>query len=88
MNIDLHMSISTIVSGSVKLPAMTDIPDLDVLRAAALLIRQHGEHATARAVDRARELAEEGDEVGAAVYVRIVKAISQLRQREPDGSVN
>jgi hypothetical protein len=37
------------------------IPDLDIYRAAKLLIDQHGEEATIRAAERADELLETGD---------------------------
>lgn len=59
---------------------MSDGSDLDVARAAWLLIRQHGSDARKRATERARELAEGGDEVGTAVYLRIVKAIGELQR--------
>lgn len=61
---------------------MADIADIDVVRAAALLIRQHGDEATARATERARALAAEGDQLGAALWMRIVKAITD-QQRGP-----
>jgi hypothetical protein len=63
--------------------------DLDIFRAAALLIRNHGDEAEQRAIKRADELAEAGDAVGVAVYLAIVKAIGELRRgRGPGESVH
>jgi hypothetical protein len=61
-----------------------DVSELDVTRSAWLLIRQHGAEARARPAGRARELAEAGDHIGAAVYLRIMRAIVELqRGRDP-----
>ncbi len=57
--------------------------DLDIYRAANELIEQHGEDAPIHAAMRADELMEAGDMDGRAVWLRIVKAIEELRQREP-----
>lgn len=65
------------------------IPDLDIYRAAKLLIDQHGEDAPIRAAERANELLEAGDTEGAAIWWAIVDAIEELqRKREPGESVN
>ena len=58
--------------------------DLDIYRAANELIEQHGEEAPIHAAMRADELMETGDMDGRAVWLRIVKAVEELRQREPD----
>jgi len=57
--------------------------DLDIYRSANELIKQHGEDAPVLAAMRADELMEAGDMEGRAVWLRIVKAIEELRQREP-----
>ena len=57
--------------------------DLDIYRAANELIEQHGEEAPIHAAMRADELMETGDMDGRAVWIRIVKAVAELRQREP-----
>ena len=57
--------------------------DLDIYRSANELIKQHGDAADIEAAMRADELAEDGDMEGRAVWLRIVKAIEELRQREP-----
>jgi hypothetical protein len=65
------------------------IPDLDIYRAAKLLIDQHGEHASMRAAERADELLEAGDIDGAAIWRDIVAAIEEMqRERGPGDSVN
>jgi hypothetical protein len=56
------------------------IPDLDIYRAAKLLIDQHGQDATIRAAERADELLEGGDTEGAAIWRAIAAAIEELRR--------
>ena len=57
--------------------------DLDIYRAANELIKQFGDAADIETAMRADELMETGDMEGRAVWLRIVKAIEELRQREP-----
>ncbi len=57
--------------------------DLDIYRSANELIKQHGDAADIEAAMRADEIMEAGDMEGEAVWLRIVKAIEELRQREP-----
>ena len=65
------------------------IPDLDIYRAAKLLIDQHGEDAPIRAADRADELLEAGDIEGATIWRSILAAIEELQRGRLDGeSVN
>ena len=65
------------------------IPDLDIYRAAKLLIDQHGADAALNAAGRADQLLEDGDIEGAAVWRAIVGAIEELqRERGPDEAVN
>jgi hypothetical protein len=54
-------------------------PDIDIWRAAALLIRQHGENAQIIAAQRADELCEREDREGHAEWVRIKRAIVELQ---------
>ena len=59
--------------------------DLDIYRAANVLIQKHGEDAPILAAMRADELMETGDMEGEAVWLRIVKAIEELQSEErPD----
>jgi hypothetical protein len=48
------------------------IPELDIYRAAKLLIDQHGEDASIRIAERADELLEAGDTEGAAIWRAIM----------------
>jgi hypothetical protein len=61
------------------------IDDPDIFRAAKLLIDQHGGAAPIRAVERAEQLAEEGDLDGVAVWRRILEAIDELMPSRRDG---
>ncbi len=60
--------------------------DLDVYRAAHLLIGRHGDDAPIEAAMRADELMEAGDMEGEAVWLRIVKAIEELLSKERPGN--
>jgi hypothetical protein len=65
------------------------IADLDIYRAAKLLLDQHGEEAAVRAAGRADLLLDEGDTDGAAIWRAIVRAIEELqRERRPGEAVN
>ena len=57
--------------------------DLDIYRSANELIKQHGEDAPILAAMRADERLAAGDMEGEAVWLRIGRAIEELRQREP-----
>jgi hypothetical protein len=70
-------------------PKSNMILDLDVHRAAKLLIDQHGNRAVVHAIGRANFLLEQDDFEGAAVWGTILRAIEELqRAREPDEAVN
>ena len=56
------------------------ISDLDALRAAKLLIDQHGDDAELRASERTDELFEVGDLIGVATWKAILRAIEELRR--------
>ncbi len=56
---------------------------LDIYRSANELIKQHGEAADIEAAMRADECLAAGDMEGEAVWLRVVKAVEELRQREP-----
>jgi hypothetical protein len=55
------------------------IPDLDIYRAAKLLIDQHDQEAPIRAAERADDLLEAGDIEGAAIWRAILGAIEELK---------
>lgn len=63
------------------------IPDIDIWRAAILLIKQHGQDAEIVAARRVDELAEQDDDDGRDVWLRIRRAIFEL-QAAPTGSAH
>ena len=62
---------------------MTD--DLDIYRAAALLMKQHGEDASIHAAMKADDYLESGDMEGRTIWLRIIAAIKELAAQEPEG---
>ena len=71
--------------GLETLKAMTS--DLDIYRAANLLIKQHGDDAPIHAAMRADEMLEKGAMDGKAVWVRIAKAVEELlSDKQADGA--
>ncbi|MGE0256861.1 MAG: hypothetical protein AB7N54_19555 [Alphaproteobacteria bacterium] len=61
---------------------MTD--ELDIWRAAKLLVDRHGSEAPIHAGMRADELLNEGDVEGQRIWLRIVKAIDELLRTRGD----
>ncbi len=59
------------------------IAEIDVWRAAKLLIDRYGENAWFEAAQRADELLEAGDLDGTATWRRIVKAVETLGDTSP-----
>ena len=55
------------------------IPDVDIWRAANLVIEQHGENAEIVAAQRADLMLERGDPEGWLVWLRIKRAIVELQ---------
>ena len=58
------------------------IPDLDIYRAANVLVKQHGPDAPVHAAMRADAMLEKGDLGGVAVWRRVLKAVEELRSEE------
>ena len=54
------------------------IPDIDIWRAANLLIKQHGDGAELIAAQRADEMIEGGDLEGRTAWLRIKRAIVEF----------
>jgi len=54
--------------------------DLDIYRAAHVLIEQHGEAAALEAAMKADKLLAAGDMEGKSVWVRILKAIDEIQR--------
>jgi hypothetical protein len=63
------------------------IPDLDIWRAATLLIQQQGDEAEIVAAQRADLMLDRGDRDGQLVWLRIRRAITEL-QATPSGPAN
>jgi hypothetical protein len=59
------------------------IDDLDILRAANILIKRHGADAVIVAAQRADELLETGDTEGCAIWKRILAAVMELTRTTP-----
>jgi len=60
------------------------IPELDIWRAANLLIRKHGIEAELFAAQRADRMLERGDRDGRLVWMRIMRAIRELQSPPPN----
>ena len=54
------------------------IPEIDIWRAATLMLKRYGEKALDESATRAEELAAQDDYNGAAVWRRIADAVGQL----------
>ena len=63
------------------------ISDLDIFRAAKLLIDKHGEDAAIWAGQPCDQLTDEGDTDGAAVWRQILEAIDELQRGRREGEL-
>ena len=61
--------------------------DIDIWRAANLIMKQHGENAEIVAAQRADLMIERGDPEGRVVWLRIRRAIAEL-QVAPSGAAH
>ncbi len=57
--------------------------DIDIFRAAKLLIKQHGDDAQLEAIKRATKMLDAGDVDGYAVWKRTVVAIKDMQRETP-----
>ena len=64
------------------------IPEIDIWRAALLLLKRYSERALDESAARADELALAGDDDGAATWRRIIAAVTQLANKMPPGPVH
>lgn len=62
--------------------------DIDIWRAAKLLVDQHGEDAPVHAAMRVDSLSADGDIDGAAVWRRVLAATQDLLSTDPSGSIH
>jgi hypothetical protein len=61
------------------------IPEIDIWRAANLMLKRYGEKALEESATRADELAADGDRDGAGTWRRINDAVVQLANTTPPG---
>ncbi len=59
------------------------IPDLDIYRAATVIIKRYGEDAPIHAAMRADAMLEVGDLDGYAAWRRILRDVEELQRAEP-----
>jgi hypothetical protein len=59
------------------------IPEIDIWRAAQLMLKRYGVHALEESAARANELALAGDDDGAATWRRIMSAVTELASKTP-----
>jgi hypothetical protein len=64
------------------------IPEIDVWRAAQLMLKRYGERALEESAARGDELASAGDDAGAATWRRIMAAVSELANNTPPSRVH
>jgi hypothetical protein len=62
------------------------IPEIDISRAANLMLKRHGEKALEESAARVDELAADGDHDGAVTWRRITDAVGQLANTTPPGT--
>jgi hypothetical protein len=60
--------------------------DLDVWRAANILLKRYGHEAVFIAAKRADSLLQQGDAEGCSAWIRITKAITELERKTPTGA--
>ena len=63
-------------------------PDIDIWRAATLMLKRYGENAHKESSARADKLTTEGDNEGTAIWRLITDAVEQLANTTPTGPVN
>jgi hypothetical protein len=59
------------------------IPEIDIWRAAQLMLKRYGDKALEESAARADELAAAGDSIGAATWRRITDAVLQRANKTP-----
>ena len=64
------------------------IPEIDIWRAATLMLKRYGDKALEQSTTRADELAADGDHAGADTWRRITAAVEQLANTVPPGPLH
>jgi triphosphoribosyl-dephospho-CoA synthetase len=69
-------------------PSLPPIEEIDIWRAAQLILKRYGDEALKESGARADELVAAGDDNGAAMWRRITDAVAQLANKTPPGMVH
>lgn len=64
------------------------IPEIDIWRAAQLMLKRYPDNALEESAARANELARAGDDDGAATWRRIMAAVGELANTTPPGPLH
>ena len=64
------------------------IPEIDIWRAAILMLKHYGDKALEQSATRADELAADDDHDGADTWRRITSAVEQLANTTPPGPLH
>ena len=64
------------------------IPEIDIWRAANLMLKRYGDKGLEESAAHAGELTAEGDHNGAVVWRRITNAVGQLANQTPPGPLH
>jgi hypothetical protein len=64
------------------------IPEIDIWRAATLMLKRYRDKALEQSITRANELAADGDHAGADTWRRITTAVEQLANITPPGPLH
>ena len=64
------------------------IPEIDIWRAANLMLKRYGEKALEQSATRADVLAADGDHDGATTWRRITAAVAELANNTPPGPLH
>ena len=64
------------------------ITEIDIWRAAQLMLRWYGDMAQEESIRRVEELSAADDLAGVAIWLRIIEAIDQLANITPPGPVH
>jgi hypothetical protein len=64
------------------------IPEIDIWRAATLMLKRYGDEALEQSITRVDELAADGDYAGADTWRRITAAVEQLANTTPPGPLH
>jgi hypothetical protein len=64
------------------------IPEIDIWRAATLMLKRYSDKALEQSITRADELAADGDHNGADTWRRITAVVEQLANTTPPGPLH